>query len=138
MLANDPVGPQAAEAHHALAQIAVRRGDPIAARHESSSNYLEQVHQYLSLARATLVDDPGNVNERFRIASIFLDLFHACGDGRLTVSSVQKVQRILLDRAEEALLAVLDLAPEDPRSLFNMGFVRTMQNREGRWGTRSE
>ena len=126
----DPFGKQAAEAHHALAQIAARRGDPTAEAHERASQYLEQVHRYLDLASATLVDDPQNVNERFRIAAVFLDLFHACGDGRLPVTAVSARQRELLGRAEGALRAVLELHPDHARALFNLCFVRTMERRD--------
>jgi tetratricopeptide (TPR) repeat protein len=119
-LAVDPYGPNAAEAHHGLAQIAARRGDPSASVHAERSEYLEQVHRYLALARSELAADPDNLTERFRVASIYLSLFQELGSKDMQ----------LLERAEAALEAVFELDPEYARALFNMGFVRTVQGRQ--------
>ncbi len=119
-LTSDPFSPHAAAAHSALAQLAARRGEqPVAEAHSRAAEQLEEVHRALNRFRQVLAEDPRDVNARFGVAAAYLSLYeHLTSDPQL------------LAQAEGALLGVLDIDPDNPRALFNMGFVRTMEGQD--------
>lgn len=118
-LLHDRIGPRAAEAHHALAQVAARAGDePRATAHEQLSQHLERCHQYLQSYEQRLADDPRDADAALGVGLVHLDLYR----------SVQP-QPLLLERSGQALAAALALRPDDVKTLFNLGYVRTLQGR---------
>lgn len=118
-VAQDPISPRAAEAHHGLSQIARRLGDlELAERERETSGYLEKVNQFLNAYRQRLQDDPSDSEAALGVGMTFLDLYqHVPGD----VS--------LLEQSEAAFVAVLRSAPANTRALFNLGFIATITNR---------
>jgi len=118
----DPFGPAAAEAHHALAQIAARRGEDGRERarmHSSASAYLEEVHAYMDAYAARLREDPKDLEAAFGLAAARVNMAVRFGG-----------EAPLIQRAEAALHDVLEIAPDHPRAIFNLAFLRTMQGRE--------
>jgi len=115
----DPISARAAEAHHGLSQIARRRGElELAERERKSSAYLEKVNQFLSAYRQRLSDDPQDSKAALGVGMTYLDLHqHFLQDSSL------------LERAEAAFLAVLELEPDSPRAMFNLGFIATVTER---------
>ncbi len=118
-LSVDAWSPLAAEAHHVLSLLAAARGEADVARdHAGRSDHLERVHQYLNRYRERLAEDPDDTDAALGVAKVFLDLFqHVAPDGDF------------LGQAEGALARVLEQRPDDVAALFNMGFVRTVQER---------
>jgi tetratricopeptide (TPR) repeat protein len=120
-LAQDPYGEAAAEAHAALGEIAKRRAPDAAdeARaHAATAEQLRQVHGLLRGSSARLHKDPRDADAAHGVAMAWLGLYVTAGpDPRL------------LANAEQALSVVLAVRPEDPRSLMDLGFIRTEQRR---------
>jgi tetratricopeptide (TPR) repeat protein len=120
-LAHEPYGEAAVEAHTALGEIAARRGPAAAAEaraHAEAAAHLRQVHDLLDGDVARLRKDPRDAEAAQGVAMGYLSLYVAVGaDPRL------------LGQAEQALSAVLAVAPEDPHALSNLGFIRAEQRR---------
>ncbi len=120
-LSADPYSRQAAEAHHALAQIDARRGPDAAQQaqlHEQTATALNKLHDYLSSYQRRVMDDPSDTEAAYGVATAYLNLYVSMGrDPRLR------------NQAEQALLHVLTLAPEESRALYNLGFIRTEELR---------
>jgi tetratricopeptide (TPR) repeat protein len=122
VLALDPWGESAVEAHTALAQLLARRGGPDEAqarRHADIAGHLQTLYAYLDSYRARLQRDPRDADAAYGVATASLDLYVRYGDVRLR------------DQAEKALEHVLSLRPDDARALYNLGFVRARQARLG-------
>jgi tetratricopeptide (TPR) repeat protein len=118
-LSADTWSPLAAEAHYSLAQLAIEQGDQQSARkHQEQSEHLERIHQYLNRYRQRLAEDPGDTTAALGVAKIFLDLYR----------SVEQEARFL-DQAETGLQRVLDSDPENIAALFDMSFLRMVQER---------
>lgn len=120
VLALEPWGESAVEAHTALAQLLARRGGPDEAearRHADIAQHLQKLYAYLDSYRTRLQRDPGDAEAAYGVATANLDLHVRYGDERLR------------DQAEGALEYVLSLRPDDPRALYNLGFVRVRQGR---------
>ena len=118
-LTTDMTSARAAEAHYALSQLASRRGDsPAAEHHAEASEHLERIQQYLNLYLDRLAKDPADAPAALGVGMIHLDLFRSYG-----------MDRRQLERAEAALQACLAIENRNVRALFNMGFVRTVQER---------
>jgi len=120
-LAADPYSRHAAEAHHALAQIGARAGPaaaPEAEQHEELASRLTRLHDFLSSYQARLADNPQDAEAAYGVATAYLNLYVSMGhDVRLR------------DTAEQALLHVLALKVDDARALYNLGFIRTEEQR---------
>jgi tetratricopeptide (TPR) repeat protein len=117
----EPYGSSAAEAHHALALIYSRRGPGGAdqgAAHERASQALEQVYAYLASYESRLAQDPEDIEAADGAARAYLSLYQNFGGDRR-----------LLDKAEPALLYVLERKPDHATALYNLGFVRAEQKR---------
>jgi tetratricopeptide (TPR) repeat protein len=122
VLAQDPWGESAVEAHTALAQLLARRGVPdqeLARRHADMAQHLQRLYAYLDSYRSRLRRDPSDAEAAYGVATACLDLYVRFGDVRLR------------DQAEDALEHVLALRPDDARALYNLGFVRARQSRLG-------
>ncbi len=122
VLAADPWGESAVEAHTALSQLLARRGGPdldLARRHADVAQHLQQLYSYLDSYRVRLQRDPQDTTAAYGVATAYLDLYVRYGDVRLR------------DQAEDALDHVLALAPDDARASYNLGFVRARQGRLG-------
>ncbi|MCB9897567.1 MAG: tetratricopeptide repeat protein [Planctomycetes bacterium] len=118
-LQGDRYSARAAEAHHALAQIAEREGDQdSAASHRRTSEHLEQVAQFLNLYRERLEADPADVDATLGVGMIYLDLFVNMG-GEAQMSK----------QAAAAFRAVLGRDPQNVKALFNLGFLRSIEGR---------
>ncbi|MHC5210767.1 MAG: tetratricopeptide repeat protein [Planctomycetota bacterium] len=121
-LAMDPYGPYAAEAYHALAQIAARRGPEgteDARRLQEASKKLGQVHGYLANFEDRLREDPDDVVAAYGVATAYLSLYENFGGDRR-----------LLAMVEPALQYVLERAPGHAQALNNLGYVRLEQRRQ--------
>lgn len=118
-VAQDPLSPRAAEAHHGLSQIARRQGDlELAEVERERSAYLEKVNQFLNAYRNRLIESPGDSEAALGVGMTYLDLYqHYLPDNQL------------LELAEGAFLAVLRGDPENARALFNLGFIATVTAR---------
>jgi len=118
-VAQDPLSPRAAEAHHGLSQIARRQGDlELAEIERERSAYLEKVNQFLNAYRNRLSESPGDTEAALGVGMTYLDLYqHYLPDNQL------------LELAEGAFLAVLSGEPENARALFNLGFIATVTDR---------
>jgi tetratricopeptide (TPR) repeat protein len=120
-LVADPYSRQAAEAHTALAQIAARAGPQAqqeAGQHQAVAARLTQLHDFLSSYQRRLADDPRDAEAAYGVATAYLNLYVSMGrDSRLR------------DTAERALQHVLSLRLDDHRALYNLGFIRTEQQR---------
>ena len=118
-VAQDPLSPRAAEAHHGLSQIARRQGDLEQAEIERErSAYLEKVNQFLNAYRVRLAESPGDSEAALGVGMTYLDLYqHYYQDDQL------------LELAEGAFLAVLRGEPQNSRALFNLGFIATVTAR---------
>jgi tetratricopeptide (TPR) repeat protein len=75
------------------------------------------MRELLADGRARLRKDPRDVEACFQMASAYLALFQGFADSRLR------------DEAEASLQQMLALKPDDPRALYNLGFVRSTQRR---------
>lgn len=117
----EPYGPQAAEAHHALSLVFARRGPSgadEAAAHEQASKALEEVYGFLASYEQRLADDPEDLEAADGVSRAYLSLYqNFAGDRRL------------LDKAEPALLYILQRKPDHAKALYNLGFVRAEQKR---------
>jgi tetratricopeptide (TPR) repeat protein len=120
VLADDPWGSAAVEAHSGMSQILQRRG-PLEAQgaqaHAQAAAELKQMRETLADARARLRKDPRDAEACFQMATAFLALYRDFADNRLR------------DEAEAALQQMLALKPDDARALFNLGFLRATQRR---------
>ncbi len=120
-LLEDPYSRQAAEAHHALAQIGARAGPAAAddaAQHEELATRLTKLHDFLSSYQARLAADPTDAEAAYGVATAYLNLYQSMGkDARLRAT------------AEKALMHVLSLKNDDERAFYNLGFIRTEERR---------
>ncbi|MDG2149743.1 MAG: tetratricopeptide repeat protein [Planctomycetota bacterium] len=115
----DSWSPLAAEAHYSLAQLAIEQGEQQSAReHQEQSEHLERIHQYLNRYRERLAKNPDDTTAALGVAKIFLDLYR----------SVKQETRFL-DQAEASLQRVLSAEPENTAALFDMSFLRMVQER---------
>lgn len=128
LLETDPWGPHAAEAYHALFQIAVRRGDPMAALHEQASAFLEQFHSALAYSRSVLVEHPEDVTERLRVGVAYLSLYERAGRSPIFGQPQPRRLRELLDNSEAAFRGVLDVDPDHAKALHYIGNIRRFEN----------
>lgn len=120
VLAADPWGESAVEAHTGLAQVLARRGPDAAAQaegHAGAARHLQELYAYLASYRARLQRDPRDAEAAYGVATAYLNLYVQHGDVRLR------------DQAEQALQHVLSIRPADARALYNLGFVRARQGR---------
>jgi tetratricopeptide (TPR) repeat protein len=118
-LQDDRWSPRAAEAHHALSQIAARRGEADVARaHEEVSHAIEQAHQFLNAYRQRLQTDPDDLEAILGVGMVHLDLHR-----RVDPDPHQ------LDMAGSAFEALLTKEPGNVKALFNLGYVRILQGR---------
>ncbi len=129
LLEVDPWGIHASAAHHALFQIAARRGDPAAALHERASAFLEQFHAALAYSRAVLAEDPDNVLERFRVGAAYQNLYMQANGSPIFGPVPPRWLREALDNSEAAFHAVLAVDPTFARATFNLGNIRRQQDR---------
>lgn len=113
----DPVSVRAAEAHHALGQLATRAGDPQrATAHAERSAHLEQTQQYLNAFRQRLAEDPEDAEAILGVGMVYLDLVETLGPAPE-----------LLGQAEAAFKRHVQLVPGAVRAWFNLGYLATLR-----------
>ena len=114
-----PTGARAAEAHAGLAQIARRMGQSQAADfHLARSQHLEQAGQFLNAYRQKLAENPDDAMAALGVGMVFLNLYReVTPDPRF------------LGQANDAFEATLERDPENLKALYNLGFIRTVENR---------
>lgn len=118
-LTGDRYSTRAAEAHHALAQIATRQGRTAeAGMHAATSTKLEEVAQFLNLYGDRVREDPSDAEATLGIGMIYLDLFN--GMGR---------DPELASQAEAAFKGALRLQPDNLKALLNLAFLRSIEER---------
>lgn len=120
-LAVDRTGLRAIEAHHSLAQIARNAGQlDLATSQQAAAAKLSQAHETLAVQRLRLGEDPRDPQAALAVGMVYLDLFREVA-----------AEPGLLAQAEAALNACLETDPDNPRALFNLGFVALVQGRTG-------
>jgi len=117
----EPTGARAAQAHAALAQLAAEAGfEDARAQHEAVATRLTQAQQFTNAYSARLRQDPDDVEALLGLAAVSISYFEN-RDNPLPLSAETETE--LLQFASATLERVLELDPDQPKALYNLGFV---------------